>query len=187
MNIHAIQDTIPDNHCIGCGPDNKHGLKIKSTWSGDLETECVFQPEPHMASAPASILNGGIIATLIDCHAVSTAVAYGRRLDGIADGEIGALYATGSLDIRYLRPAEIAHTVHLKARIVGISGRKTVIECSVWSDGRCCAEATVVAVRVAAGWGTVNDTPSRQTIPAPDQTLGGWKRKPERPSLARTA
>jgi acyl-coenzyme A thioesterase PaaI-like protein len=173
VNLRAIQDTIPDNHCIGCGPDNEHGLRIKSTWCGDLETECRFEPQPHMASAPASILNGGIIATLIDCHAVGTSVGYGRRLDGLADGEPGALYATGSLEIRYLRPAAIDRPVHLKARITGVSARKTVLECTVVSDGEICATATVVAVRVASGWGRDGADATRQSIPAPDQTLGG--------------
>lgn len=174
MRLHAIQDTIPDNHCIGCGPDNEHGLKIKSTWCGDLETECRFEPQPHMASAPASILNGGIIAMLVDCHAVGTAVGYGRRLDGLADGEPGALYATGSLEIRYLRPAAIDRPVHVKARITGVSARKTVLECTVVSAGEICATATVVAVRVASEWGRNGVEATSQSIPAPDQTLGGW-------------
>lgn len=173
MNLHAIQDTVPDNHCIGCGPDNDHGLKIKSTWCGDLETECTFVPEPHMASAPASILNGGIIATVIDCHSVCTAMAYGRRLDGIADHEPGALYATGSLEIRYLRPAAIDRPLRLHARITGVSGRRTVVECTASSDGEVCAEATVVAVRVAVGWGRDREAVAPQRIPAPEQTLGG--------------
>jgi len=174
MDLHAIQDTIPNNHCIGCGPDNEHGLRIKSTWCGDLETECRFVPQPHMASAPASILNGGIIATLIDCHAVGTAVGYGRRLDGLADGEPGALYATGSLEIRYLRPAAIDRPVEVRARITGVSARKTVLECTVSSGGEVCATAVVVAVRVAAAWGKDREGAARQAIPAPVQTLGGW-------------
>ncbi len=187
MNLYAIQDTIPNNHCIGCGPDNEHGLRIKSTWCGDLETECLFQPEPHMASAPSSILNGGIIATLIDCHAVGTAVGYGRRLDGLDDGEPGALYATGSLGIRYLRPAAIDRPVHVKARITGVSARKTVLECTVISDGEVCATATVVAVRVAAGWGKDDVQVTRQAIPGAKQTLGGWAAAPQPEHLEKTA
>ncbi|MCU0305067.1 MAG: PaaI family thioesterase [Thermoanaerobaculales bacterium] len=183
----AIQDTVPDNHCVGCGPDNPHGLRIKSFWSGDLETVCVFEPAPHMASAPPSIVNGGIIATLVDCHSVCTAVAYGRRLDGIGPLMPGALYATGSLNISYLRPAPIDRPLELRARIVGVAERKTVVECTVTSDGVCCATATVVAARVAAGWGRGGSRVATQAVPAPAQTLGGWAAGSPEDGLARTA
>ena len=31
----AFQDTVPDNHCYGCGPENPKGMQIKSYWDGD--------------------------------------------------------------------------------------------------------------------------------------------------------
>jgi hypothetical protein len=63
---HAFQDQIPANFCYGCGPGNPVGLHIRSIWAGD-EALCVFQPAPYHAAGPRHILNGGIIATLIDC------------------------------------------------------------------------------------------------------------------------
>jgi len=178
MHIEAIQDTIAPNHCVGCGPDNPHGLRIKSFWCGDLETLAAFQPEPHMAAASPSVLNGGVIATLIDCHAICTAIAYARRLAGSgADSEAG--FATGSLTIRYRRPTPIDHPVLVHARIVGVAERKTVLECTLTSAGEVCAEATVVAVRVAEG---------SQRIQSPAQGLGGWRRTgADRSPLAKTA
>lgn len=187
MTMQAIQDTFSDNHCIGCGPENDRGLKIKSMWCGDLETECHFHPEAHMTAAPETVLNGGVIATLIDCHSVCTAVGYGRRLDELGDGEAGALYATGSLEIAYLRPVRIDRPVHVKAKIVGVAEKKTVIECTVYSDGALCAKATVVAVRVPHGWGSRPGLPAMQRIPAPDQNLGGLSNVAERPDLAKSA
>lgn len=165
----AIQDTIPDNHCVGCSPDNPHGLRIKSYWVGDLETMCSYQPRPYMAAGPESILNGGIIATLLDCHAVCTAISYAVRLAGDDDAR-NVMFVTGSLDIRYRRPTPIGRPVEVRARIVGVGERKTVLECTLSSEGRVCAEATVVAVRVA---GEGADQPQR--VPPPAQTIGGWK------------
>jgi len=169
MPTTAIQDHISDNHCVGCGPDNPHGLRIKSHWVGDLETSCSFQPQPHMAAGPESILNGGIIATLIDCHAVCTAISYATRLAGGA-AEQDTMFVTASLNIRYRRPTPIDRPVEVRARIVGVAERRTVLECTLSSEGTVCAEATVVAVRVRAG-----RVVQPQRVPPPAQTLGGWK------------
>lgn len=182
MIIEPIQNAIRDNHCIGCAPDNPHGLRIQSFWCGDLETLCTFQPQPHMAAGPASVLNGGIIATLIDCHAVCTAIAYASRLEGRSEAG-DAHFATGSLDIRYRRPAAIDQPAFVHAKITGVTERTTVLACTVASGGTVCAEATVVAVRVADGWAD-----RAQRVPPPPQRLGGWRRPVLGPkSLAKTA
>ena len=182
MSITAIQDTISDNHCLGCGPDNPHGLRIKSYWVGDLETLCTFRPQPHMAAGPEAILNGGIIATLLDCHAVCTAISYARRLAGRGDGQ-GPMFVTKSLEVRYRRPTPVDEPVEVRAKVVGVAERRTVLECTLSSRGEVCAEATVVAVRLA---GELADLPQR--VPPPAQTLGGWKiaEPPPRP-LAKIA
>lgn len=169
MHIEAIQETIHDNHCVGCGADNPSGLRIRSFWCGELETTCSFQPEPHMAAAHPAVLNGGVIATLIDCHAVCTAISYAHRLGG-GDGAGEADFATASLDVRYRRPAPISGPVVVRARIVGLTERTTVLECTLSAAGAVCAEATVVAVRVPAGWAD-----AVQRVPPPAQTLGGWR------------
>ena len=177
-----IQHTFKDNHCVGCGPDNTHGLHIQSVWTGVMETQCTFRPEPHMASASPEVLNGGVIATLLDCHAVCTAVSYGRRLAGEERAD-QVMYATGSLDIRYHRPTPIDWPVWIEARIIGVTDRKVVVECAMRSRGEVRATATVTAVRVGEGWGTG----LRHTTPPPAQTLGGWKLRHPETELALTA
>lgn len=182
MTMEPIQSEIRDNHCIGCGPDNPHGLRIQSFWCGDLETLCTFQPQPHMAAGPASVLNGGIIATLIDCHAVCTAIAYASRLEG-RDETAEVDFATASLEIRYRRPAAIDEPVFVLAKIVGVSERSIVLACTLRSGARVCAEATVKAVRVAHGWADCG-----HRVPPPAQRLGGWSLSVGGPaSLAKTA
>ena len=147
----AIQDDLTPNHCLGCGVDNAHGLGIRSTWCGPLETSCVFQPQPHMAAGPPTVLNGGIIATVVDCHAVCTAIAHARRGTEAGSGA-PPWYATGTLEIRYLRPAAVDAALEVRARITRATDRKTIVECTALSGGEVCAEATVVAVRVPASW-----------------------------------
>lgn len=149
----AFQDLLPGNHCYGCGPDNVHGLRIKSRWSGEREATCSFQPQIFHCAGPSKYLNGGIVATLIDCHAICTAMAYAYRQAGreIAAGE-PINFVTGTLNLRFRRPAGIREEVTVVARIAEAGERKTVLDCTVTSAGAVCVEAQVVAVKVANDW-----------------------------------
>jgi acyl-coenzyme A thioesterase PaaI-like protein len=143
----AIQDQLTAHACWGCGPDNPDGLQIKSYWSGDT-TICRYQPEPHQAGWPG-VLNGGILATLVDCHCVCTAISAARRArQGSGDDDDRAAFATGSLSVSYLRPVPIDATVELTARITEQTPRKTRLECTVVARGQVCARAEVLAVRL---------------------------------------
>ena len=66
----TFQEHIAGNLCFGCGPGNPHGLQIKNQWDG-ADSVCTHQPQPHQAAGPAHIVNGGIIATLIECTMTS--------------------------------------------------------------------------------------------------------------------
>jgi len=152
MGKDAFQDKIPDNFCWGCGSANAQGLQIKSYWSGD-EAVCSWEPAHYHAAGPPQFLNGGIIATIIDCHCVCTAVAAAYREEGRAVGTEPAIwYVTASLQISYLRPTPIGGPVALHARIAQMTKRKTTLTCSLSSAGLECAQGEVVAVRVAAAW-----------------------------------
>ena len=153
MTGDAFQDRIPGNHCFGCGPGNERGLRIKSRWAdaqgvGD-ESVCRYRPEPHQAAGPLGFLNGGILATLIDCHAVCTAIADAYRRAGreLGQGEL-IWYVTGSLAVDYRRPTPIGDEVVVRARLAGVEDRKTRLECRLSSGGELCAEGRVLAVRV---------------------------------------
>jgi acyl-coenzyme A thioesterase PaaI-like protein len=149
---HAFQDQIPDNFCYGCGPGNPVGLRIRSIWAGN-EALCVFQPAAYHSAGPRHILNGGIIATLIDCHAVCTAIAHAYRAESRAIGSVPEIwYATASLAVHYLRPTPIDRLVAVRARVVETSLRRTTLACSLAADGVECVQAEVVAVRVPATW-----------------------------------
>ena len=71
----AIQDSYADHdsHCYGCGRLNEHGMQIKSHWNG-TESICIYTPEAYRSSLPGYAY-GGLIASLIDCHGIGTAMA----------------------------------------------------------------------------------------------------------------
>lgn len=149
----AFQDQIQGNHCFGCGSDNPLGLQIKSYWSDDDKTECRFTPAAHHCAGPESVLNGGIISTIIDCHCVCSAMAKAYQLAGrdIKDGE-RIWFATGLLEVPYLKPTPIDQEVLLVANIVEASDKKIVVSCELFSGQECCAKANVIAVKVPNGW-----------------------------------
>jgi acyl-coenzyme A thioesterase PaaI-like protein len=148
----AFQDRLRDNWCWGCGADNPDGLQLKSDWEGDVAV-ARFRPDPVFAAGPRTILNGGIIATLLDCHGVCTAIADAYRRE---EREIGSppdlWYATASLDVAYLRPTPIDAPVSLTGRVVDVDGRTTTVECTLDADGKTRARASVRAVRVPDEW-----------------------------------
>ena len=83
-----FQDKLYGNNCYGCGAWNEKGLQIKSFWDKEISI-CIFQPEQHHAAMPIDVMNGGTIATVIDCHGVCSSIAdaYKQENREIGEGE----------------------------------------------------------------------------------------------------
>jgi acyl-coenzyme A thioesterase PaaI-like protein len=145
----ALQDAWPGATCYGCGPANAEGLRIKSYWSEDgSEVVCTFYPEPkHNAGFP-NVMYGGLVASLIDCHSIWTAIAHTYRAEGREHGSAPAIsYVTGSLTVRYLQPTALDKPVILRARVTELHPRKAVVHCDLYSGENKTAEGDVLAVR----------------------------------------
>ncbi len=145
----SIQDLIgSENHCHGCGPNNPQGLRIKSHLKG-AESVCLFKPLPHHCAGSTEVLNGGIIASLIDCHCVNTAMAQAYIDEGREIGSDPKIwYVTATLQVSYLKPTAITKPVEVRARIVEKTDRKTKLTCSLLSEGIETAKGDVLAVRI---------------------------------------
>lgn len=149
----AFQDVVPTGsprrHCFGCGADNKHGLNIKSYWEGDGAV-CRWKPRPFHSSGPPDSLNGGVAATLIDCHSCYTAIATAYQLEGREMGEGEPIdYATAKLTVTYLKRTPIDTTLELRSKVVKKGNRSMVVETVLSADGEECVRGEVVAVRVS--------------------------------------
>lgn len=144
-----FQDHMPENVCFGCGT-NHEGLQIKSYWEGD-EAICKWTSQEKFHGW-RNLMNGGIMATLIDCHCMGTAMADAYQREGRSlDSEPEYRYATGTLTVKYLKPTPNT-SVELRAKVVEVKGRKTVLTCGLFSDqGEKTAEADVIAIRVFEG------------------------------------
>ncbi len=149
----AFQDYYPDDvsQCYGCGRLNPHGLQIKSFWEGD-ESVCRFRPQPYYTSLPGYAY-GGLIASLIDCHATGTAAAAIYRDEGRAMETMPPVRCvTASLHVDYLAPTPIDTELEVRARVKEIKGKKVVLKAALSADGKVCARGQVVCIRIPPDW-----------------------------------
>lgn len=145
MSKKAIQEYYPDefNQCFGCGQLNQSGYKLKSYLDGD-ETVAFFIPKPYHISVPGYVY-GGLIASIIDCHGIGTAVAAAYKAEGREIGSEPKLrYVTASLHVDYLRPTPLGVQLEVRGRIREIRGRKIVVEVTLLANGEICAKGEVV-------------------------------------------
>ena len=150
MERDYFQDHMGGNVCFGCGAENPDGLQIKSFWDGD-EAVCIFHSQPKYHGWE-NVMNGGILATLVDCHCMGTAMAAAYREEGRSlDSKPYYRYATAEITVRYLKPTRNDRPVELRATVTEIKGRKTSLTCDVFVDGVKTAEARAVGVRVLEG------------------------------------
>ena len=126
---------------------NNDGLQIKSFWEGE-ESVCQWESEKQYQGWPG-LLNGGILATLVDCHCMGTAMADAyKREQRSLDSEPIYRYATGTLTVKYLKPTPNDQMLELRAQVTEVKGRKTVLKCNVMANGEMTATADVIAIRV---------------------------------------
>ena len=143
-----LQDLYPDDyaHCYGCGRLNSRGLHVKSEW---VEGEGVarFVPEPFHMAFPGFVY-GGLIASLVDCHAMATAAAASMVAAGAVPGrDPTPRFVTASLTVDFLRPTPLGPELVLRARPSQVADRKVVLDVSVLVDEAQCARGKVIAVR----------------------------------------
>lgn len=144
-----IQQFYPDDHahCYGCGRLNPAGLHLESAWEGD-EVVARFTPRPEQVSIPGFVY-GGLIAALVDCHAMATAAAHADRLAGhaIGDGPMPR-YVTAALHVDYLRPTPHGPELVVRGRVKETGRRKIVVAVTVSAEGIETARGEVVALPI---------------------------------------
>ena len=153
MDQKAFQDYfVPFGHiCYGCGAHNPHGMQIRSMWEDGRDAAiCNWQPKPHHCGGE-DFVNGGVIATIIDCHTVGTAIAWLYRLEGRAMDSAPTIHCvTASLHVDYLRPTPLGQPLVLRATPLRVEGRRVTVACSLRSGGEETVRGEGVFARVSA-------------------------------------
>jgi len=149
MPERAVQDFYPDDlaWCYGCGRLNPDGYHLKTYWDGD-ETVTRFTPRPTHIAVPGYV-NGGILASLIDCHGTGSAAAAAYRAAGreVGDGP-APRYVTASLHVDYLKPTPLGVPLEVRGRIKEMKGRKVVVEAALTAADEVTVRGEVVAVEM---------------------------------------
>jgi uncharacterized protein (TIGR00369 family) len=143
----SLQDRYaPDNICFGCGPANPKGLRIKSRLEGD-EVVADWTPEPHHQAFPG-MLNGGIVASLLDCHG-NWAACY--HLMKKAGADKPPCTVSAEISVKYLRPTLATGPLRLRAHVLESSADRATVEATLEAGGKVTATCRGVFVAVKEG------------------------------------
>ncbi len=143
----AVQDRYPDDtaHCFGCGRLNAQGHQLKSYQDGE-GLIARFTPQPYHTAVPGYVY-GGLLASLVDCHATATASAAAARAMRLESGrERVPRFVTASLHVNYLRPTPLGPALEIRGKAVEVTVRKVVVEVTIAVKGETTVRGRVVAV-----------------------------------------
>lgn len=145
----AIQDLYPDDfgHCFGCGRHNPQGHQLKSYVEGE-EVVARFTPAQHHISVPGFVY-GGLLASLVDCHAMATAAAAAEHAANRRIGDAPApRFVTAALHVEYLKPTPLGMELEIRASVTNRTDRKAVVVLTVSAGDSVTVRGEVVAVRM---------------------------------------
>jgi len=140
--MRAIQELYPVDfaHCFGCGISNSSGHQLKS-YAQDQEVIAHFTPSPQHMSVPGFVY-GGLLASLVDCHAMATAAA------SEIQNNIAPRFVTAALRVDYLKPTPLGPVLEIRGHVTERSPKKAVVALTVTAEGIVTVRAEVVAVRI---------------------------------------
>jgi acyl-coenzyme A thioesterase PaaI-like protein len=141
------QRYAPAGRCFGCGPANPSGLHVGS-WPDPDDASVLtaeWQPGPDH-EAFAGVVNGGILGTLLDCHANWTAAWHLMRARGV---DRPPTTVTLEYAIRMRRPTPSNGPIRLRARVVDAEDDRATVEAEISSGETVTAtgRGTFVAVK----------------------------------------
>lgn len=97
-------------HCLGCGPENPHGHRLRVHRDGEVvRTRYTF--DARHVGAPG-IAHGGAVATVVD------------DLLGFLLYVVAVPAVTRHLEVDYLQPVLLGHPYDITAHVVDRDGRK---------------------------------------------------------------
>ena len=137
----------PAGRCFGCGPANPVGLHVSSHPSEADSAVLVARFVPAREhEAFAGVVNGGILGTLLDCHANWTAAWHLMRTRGV---DRPPTTVTLEYAVRMRRPTPSDRPIDLRAWVVDAADDRATVECELASDDVVTAagRGTFVAVR----------------------------------------
>lgn len=141
----SIQESLyPFSTCFGCGPSNPQGLQIRS-FESENAVVASFQPS-HEHSNGMGSLNGGIIATLLDCHSGAAVFLSSARASD--SGIEFQPWVTSGLELRYRLPTFLDGPSELRAWVESADDSVMKVKATLSYDGKVRVQAESRWVRV---------------------------------------
>lgn len=144
--------------CFGCGPRNAKGLRLRSypvPGATDHSVRAAFAPWPEHDNG-YGFLNGGIIATLLDCHGAAAIALTLADLGIVPDGTLH--FVTAGIEVSYRRPAPLRDPVELRGQVVAADDSEITVATELWWEDKLRAAAT-------AHWKRWRPRPGQQPPP----------------------
>lgn len=133
--IAAIRDQY--DRCFGCGRANPIGLRLDGFERTGNQVAVKFTPHPdHIGFT--NVLHGGIVAAALDEIMAWTAMLVE-----------GVLVVTGTMELRYRKPASADTTFDLVGTLESRRGRRLRITGSLLDDDTLVADASAIFLTIA--------------------------------------
>jgi acyl-coenzyme A thioesterase PaaI-like protein len=131
----SIQESLyPELTCFGCGHANPDGFHLRSYREGE-RTVATFTPRPEHDNG-FGFLNGGIIATVLDCHTAAVTLWEANERGWRADDGAPVPFITSGFDVRFLRPTPLGPPVSLSAEPVEVAEQAIVVAAELMVDDK---------------------------------------------------
>ena len=129
----SIQETLyPELTCFGCGHANPNGFHLRSYRQGDL-TVAEFNPRPDHDNG-FGFLNGGVIATVLDCHGAASVMWQVANLGWTGPAGAPAPFITASFDVKFHRPTPLGPTLRLTASAESVDPSQIIVRSEIAID-----------------------------------------------------
>lgn len=127
----SLQEALfPEFTCWGCGQANPDGLHLRSFADGDDVIGSHIVP-PTFTNG-FDFVNGGIVSTLLDCHA--GAVVLHRVLGDNPDGDI--MWVTAGFEIAFRRPTPLSVPLDLHGHVESVDDAQLIIDTRLGHAGK---------------------------------------------------
>lgn len=141
----SIQESLYSEFtCFGCGQANPDGFHLRSYVDDDGIVVAEFTPWPQHDNG-FGFLNGGIIATVLDCQGAAVVMSEAAQRGWDAPSGVPIPFITAGFDVRFLRPTPLGRAVNLRAFPERIDEREIVVHSELEVDDK-------VRATMSASW-----------------------------------
>lgn len=141
----SIQERIyPTVACFGCGHASVGGLHLRS-YVAPGGAAARFTPTVPLHDNGLGFVNGGILATLLDCHTAAVVLSEAHERGWLPAEGPPLAFVTAGFDVRFLRPTPLGPPLDLWAEAESLTEDEAVVRGEVREGGK-------VRVTMRATW-----------------------------------